>query len=52
MAQVTASRHPTRVIQLALPDENAIAGKSAEVFSHYGIDAEGIVRAVQEQLGK
>ena len=39
-----------KVKNLALPDEPAIAGKSGEVFAHYGLDAQGIAKAAQEAL--
>lgn len=50
VAQVTAAHCPVPVLQLALPDEDTIAGKPVEVFAHYGIDADGIVRAVKGRL--
>ncbi len=43
---VTTCPVPMRI--LALPHENLVAGASADVFRHYGLDAEGIVRAVRE----
>lgn len=39
VSQVVGESHPIPVKNLALPDEPAIAGKSAEVFAHYGLDA-------------
>lgn len=50
VSQLVGENHPTRVRNLALPDEPAIAGKSAEVFAHYGLDAGGIARAAREAL--
>lgn len=35
---------PVKVVSLGLPDEPAIASKSAQIFHYYGMDAEGIVK--------
>lgn len=48
VSQVAGESHSLPVKNLALPDEPAIAGKSAEVFAHYGLDAQGIARAAEE----
>jgi len=40
VAEVTAARCPVPVRILGIPDEPAIAGKTAEIFRHYGITAE------------
>lgn len=50
VSQVVGETCPVKVKNLALPDEPAIAGKSSEVFHHYGLDAQGIVQAVREVL--
>ena len=50
VSQVVGESHPIPVKNLALPDEPAIAGKSAEVFAHYGLDAQGIAKAAEELL--
>ena len=50
VSQVVGESHPLPVKNLALPDEPAIAGKSAEVFAHYGLDAQGIAKAAREVL--
>lgn len=47
ISQIVAEHHPIRVKNLALPDEPAIAGKSQEVFRHYGLSAEGIAEAAR-----
>lgn len=39
------SEHPVPVRILGIPDEDAIHGTNKEIFHHYGIDAEGIVKA-------
>lgn len=50
VAQVAAENAPVKVVSLGLPDEPAIAGKSAQIFKYYGMDAEGIVKKVSELL--
>ena len=50
VAQVIAAKSPKKVINLALPDAPVITGKSAEVFAHYGMNAEGIANKVCEVL--
>jgi Transketolase, C-terminal subunit len=50
VSQITASEYPTRVINLALPDEPAVAGKSAEVFAYYGLSKENLVKVATELL--
>ncbi len=39
------SEHPVPVRILGIPDENVIHGTSPEIFHHYGLDADGIIRA-------
>lgn len=39
------SEHPVPVKVLGFPDEDLVHGTNAELFHHYGIDAEGIVKA-------
>lgn len=50
VAQITAEKMPTRVKNLTLPDAPVITGKTAEIFHHYGLDAEGIAKTAQELL--
>lgn len=50
VAQVAAENAPVKVVSLGLPDEPAIAGKSAQIFKYYGMDAEGIVKKISELL--
>lgn len=53
VARLTATHKPVGMRTLALPEnENAIAGASADVFKHYGLDAEGVCRAVRELVSK
>lgn len=48
VAQITAAEHPTKVVNLTLPDAPVVTGKTPEIFHHYGIDAEGIAKAAKE----
>ncbi len=41
---------PVPVKILGVPDENVIHAKSAEIYSHYGMDAAGIARTAEEFL--
>lgn len=50
VSQLTAACCPRRVINLSLPDEPVITGSSQEVFSHYGLSAEGIADTVLSAL--
>ena len=50
VAQVAAAHAPVRVVNLTLPDAPVITGKSKEIFRHYGLDAEGIVKTAAEIL--
>jgi transketolase len=42
----TISENPVPVRIIGIPDENVVHGTNAEIFHHYGMDAEGIVKAV------
>lgn len=50
VAQIVAGHCPKRVVNLGLPDEPVIAGKSAEVFEYYGLTAENIVKTAKNLL--
>ena len=41
----TISENPVPVRIIGIPDENVVHGTNAEIFHHYGMDAEGIVKA-------
>jgi len=43
-------RVPLRIV--GIPDEYTITGSQLEIFSHYGISAEGLARSARELLGK
>ena len=50
VAQVIGANCPRRCLTIALPDEPVITGTSKEVFSYYGMTAEGIARRAKEAL--
>ena len=52
VSEYLSQNKPTRMKILALPDEKVYTGTSAQVFAHYGLDAEGIARSVREGLKK
>lgn len=50
VSQVIAANNPCKVINLTLPDEPVITGKSKEIFHYYGLDDEGIVRTAKDLM--
>lgn len=44
------SEHPVPIKILGIPDEDVIHGTSREIFAHYGLDTDGIVKAALEFL--
>lgn len=50
VSQLIGSVNPIPVMNMTLPDSTVITGKSQEVFDYYGLNAEGIVNAVQALL--
>lgn len=50
VAQVVSANHPIRVIEKSLPDGHIIPGSNKEIFAYYGLDAEGLYKAVKECL--
>ena len=46
VAEIVAQECPVRMKILGIPDENVIHASPLEVYHHYGIDAEGILKAV------
>lgn len=48
VSQIIAEQFGTRVINLSLPDSPVVTGKSQEVFDHYELNAEGIVKKAME----
>ncbi|GAA0136002.1 transketolase C-terminal domain-containing protein [Paenibacillus sp. YSY-4.3] len=52
VAEVVVQHHPVPLRLLGIPDEPAIAGKTKEVFDHYGISAGHIKELALNMLGK
>jgi len=52
VAEVVVQHAPVPMRILGIPDEPAIAGKSAEVFEHYGLSADNIKKLALELLGR
>lgn len=52
VSQLVGSKCPIPVINMTLPDSPVIAGKSQEVFDYYGLNAEGIIKNVQELMNR
>ncbi|WP_217597458.1 transketolase family protein [Cohnella sp. GbtcB17] len=52
VAEVVVQHKPVPMRILGIPDEPAIAGKSAEVFEHYGISAGNIKKIALDLLGR
>ncbi|OAS14338.1 transketolase family protein [Paenibacillus oryzisoli] len=52
VAEVVVQNHPVAMRIIGIPDEPAIAGKSSEVFEHYGISKNNLKQIALEMLGK
>lgn len=50
VAECVVQHQPVPMRILGVPDEPAIPGSSADVFHHYGLDADGIKQAVHSLL--
>lgn len=50
VSQIVAANCPKTVVNLALPDEPVITGKSQEVFDYYGLNAGGIAEKAMELM--
>lgn len=50
VSQITAENLPVPVKCVALPNEVLLCGSSAEMKHHYGLDAEGIEKAILETM--
>ena len=50
VSQLIAANEPCKVVNLTLPDEPVITGKSKEIFRYYGLDDEGIVKTAKELM--
>jgi transketolase len=51
VAEVTATQCPVPVRILGIPDEPAIAGKTAEIFRHYGLTADNVRKLALKLAG-
>jgi transketolase len=52
VAEVVSQSHPVLVKILGLPDEPAIAGKTAEVFEYYGLSVDNIKMVAMQMVNK
>ncbi len=52
VTEITAQYCPVPVKIMGIPDENAIHGKSPEIFEHYGLTSKSIVSVANELLKK
>lgn len=50
VSQIVSANCPKKVINLALPDEPVITGKSQEVFDYYKLNAQGIAETAMELI--
>ena len=50
VSQVVGAECPRRVVNLSLPDAPVITGTSKEVFDYYGLNGDGVAKAVREVL--
>ncbi|WP_025680515.1 transketolase family protein [Paenibacillus massiliensis] len=52
VAEVVVQHHPVPMKVIGIPDEPAIAGKTAEVFQHYGISSENLKQVALQLTNK
>lgn len=52
VSEVVVQNCPVPMRIIGIPDEPAIAGKTAEVFNHYGISSGNLKRVALEMLGR
>lgn len=50
VSQIVSANCPKKVINLALPDEPVITGKSQEVFDYYKLNVQGIAETAMELI--
>jgi transketolase len=50
VSQIISSECPKKVVNLTLPDEPAVAGKSQEVFDYYGLSTDGILKTAMRMM--
>lgn len=52
VSEVVVQHHPVPMRIIGIPDEPAIAGKTAEVFKHYGIHADNLSQVALKMLSQ
>lgn len=52
VAETTSQHYPVPLRILGIPDEPAIAGKTTEVFEHYGLHSANVASIIEEGLRK
>lgn len=52
VAEVVSQHHPVPVKIIGLPDEPAIAGKTAEVFDYYGLSVDNVKKVAIQMVNK
>ncbi|ULT58316.1 transketolase family protein [Neobacillus drentensis] len=52
VAEVVSQQHPVPVKIIGLPDEPAIAGKTAEVFEYYGLNVDNVKKVAIQMVNK
>ncbi|MEK3884773.1 transketolase C-terminal domain-containing protein [Paenibacillus sp. PL2-23] len=52
VSEVVVQHHPVPMSILGIPDEPAIAGKTAEVFAHYGLSGANVAQTAQSLIAK
>lgn len=50
VSQIVCTECPKKVINMALPDAPVVTGNSKEVFDHYGLNKDGIVKCAMELM--
>jgi transketolase len=50
VAETVSQRCPVPLRILGIPDEAPVAGSSAELFAHYGLDEQGIIRSALDLM--
>lgn len=50
VAEIAVKYKPVPVRIIGIPDENAVTGSSAEIFTHYGITKENIAMIAEEMI--
>ena len=50
IAEWVVQNKPVKMKLIAFPDENAIHGRSEELFDYYGLNANGIYKSIKDWL--